>query len=434
VLCGVALPLAWAAAPAQATTQTFPYTDGEQMFVVPADVFGVKIVAIGGTGGAAGSVLGGEGAQVNGNFSVIPGHTLYIEVGGNGESEAEGGAGGFNGGGNGGGGGGGASDVRTSPRSTSLTVEDTRLIVAGGGGGAGASGGESGGAGGKAGENGGEATYPGGGKGTQTEGGEGVFGCVNSSGNGQLGLGGAGGYAGESTGPGGGGGGGLYGGAGGAGSCILGSSGGGGGSSLTDGLLTWTSAAPKVEITYYPPPSVSISSPENGATYQQGQAVSAIYSCTAGAGTTLKSCAGPVANGATFDTSTTGPHTFTVTGEDVEYGKAAQSVTYSVAAPPAPPTPTPPTPTPPIPNTVLGSHPKKTIKTKKKKVKVKFSFSSDVAGATFKCKLDQGAFAPCTSPKTYKVKLGKHTFSVEAVSGATDQTPATFSFKVKKKS
>ena len=54
---------------------------------------------------------------------------------------------------------------------------------------------------------------------------------------------------------------------------------------------------------------------------------------------------------------------------------------------------------------------------------------------SFECKLDKGAFAPCTSPKTYKVKPGKHTFSVEALSAAgTDPTPATFSFKVKKKS
>jgi hypothetical protein len=94
------------------------------------------------------------------------------------------------------------------------------------------------------------------------------------------------------------------------------------------------------------------------------------------------------------------------------------------------PPPSPPT----VGNTVLGSHPKKTIKTRKKKVKVKFSFSSNVAGATFKCKLDKGSFALCTSPKTYKVKLGSHTFSVKAVTaGGTDPTPAKFSFKVKKK-
>jgi hypothetical protein len=46
---------------------------------------------------------------------------------------------------------------------------------------------------------------------------------------------------------------------------------------------------------------------------------------------------------------------------------------------------------------------------------------------------DKGAFAPCASPKSYKVKPGKHTFSVEAVNAAgADPTPATFSFKVTK--
>ena len=101
---------------------------------------------------------------------------------------------------------------------------------------------------------------------------------------------------------------------------------------------------------------------------------------------------------------------------------------------PTPPGPSGPTPSAAVPDTTLGSHPKKTVKTSKSKAKVKFSFSSDVAGATFQCKLDKGAFAPCTSPKTYKVKPGRHTFSVEAVApGGTDATPATFSFKVKKK-
>jgi len=96
--------------------------------------------------------------------------------------------------------------------------------------------------------------------------------------------------------------------------------------------------------------------------------------------------------------------------------------------------------TPPVepvakaPNTKLGAHPAKVVKTKKSKAKVKFKFSSDVTGATFKCKLDKGSFKPCTSPKTYKVKPGKHKFSVEALSGGlVDSTPATFRFKVVRK-
>jgi len=320
-------------------------------------------------------------------------------------------------------------------------------------------------------------------------------------GNGELGVGGDGGYSGVVTGPGGGGGGGLYGGGGGGGACFIGSSGGGGGSSLSEGLTALTSLPPKVEITYYNPPTATITTPENGASYTQGKVVNASYSCEEGEGTFLFSCEGPVGSGTPFDTSTPGTHEFTVTAEDVEGGKGSKTVHYTVVPPPSVAIGTPadaatytqgqavsasyvcaaaggatlkscggsvangaPIDTTtlgqhtftvsaedslggktsrtatytvlalPPPNTVLGSHPKKTIKTKKKKVKVKFSFSSDVAGATFKCKLDKAAFEPCTSPKTYKVKLGKHTFSVEAVSGATDQTPATFSFKVKKKS
>lgn len=95
-------------------------------------------------------------------------------------------------------------------------------------------------------------------------------------------------------------------------------------------------------------------------------------------------------------------------------------------------TPPPPPPPPaPVPNTKLGVHPGPRVTTKQAKLKVKFTFSSDVAGATFQCKLDKGSYKPCKSPKTYKVKPGKHKFSVRAVApGGTDATPATYKFKV----
>lgn len=106
--------------------------------------------------------------------------------------------------------------------------------------------------------------------------------------------------------------------------------------------------------------------------------------------------------------------------EDTDGARASQTVTYKVVSGP--------------PNTILRTHPKKTVKTERKKAKVKSSFSASVAGAKFKCKLDRRAFAPCTSPKTYKVGLGKHTFSVEALAGGkADPTPAKFGFKVKRR-
>lgn len=91
----------------------------------------------------------------------------------------------------------------------------------------------------------------------------------------------------------------------------------------------------------------------------------------------------------------------------------------------------PPPPPLPVPDTKIGIHPGAKVFTQKAKLKVKIGFSSDVAGATFECKLDKGPYKPCRSPKSFKVKPGKHKFTVRAVApGGTDATPATVRFKV----
>ncbi len=239
-----------------ATTQTFAYTGAEQTFTVPAGVFVVQVLAIGGHGGSAGA-SGGAGAQVSGDLSVTPGETLYVEVGGNGAT----GSGGWNGGGKASGsagGGGGASDVRTSPFTIGLSPDD-RIIVAGGGGGSGVRGQVGAGAGGAAGQPGGFIEVDNGGSGgTQSGGGAGgTAGCETGQ-AGQLGAGGAGASYIDA---GGGGGGGYYGGGGGGAGCSSGGGGGGGGSSLTPesgtaGLAT-PSAEPQVQISYTKPPAVT---------------------------------------------------------------------------------------------------------------------------------------------------------------------------------
>ncbi len=186
-------------------------------------------------------------------------------------------------------------------------------------------------------------------------------------------------------------------------------------------------ASEEVSYTVLGPPTISIVTPADGATYTQGHAVTASYSCAQAGGTGLSSCAGTVANDAALDTNTVGAHAFAVTAEDVIGAKVTKEVHYTVA-------PKPDVIVDAFANTTLDSHPKGKLKVNRK-AKVSFRFSSTAAGATFKCKLDGGGYAGCSSPKAYEVKPGKHTFSVKAVGGfGPDPTPATFSFKVVKKS
>jgi hypothetical protein len=79
--------------------------------------------------------------------------------------------------------------------------------------------------------------------------------------------------------------------------------------------------------------------PVEGAKYYQNQPVTADYKCddeTGGSG--IKSCVGPVADGAAIDTSTLGTKTFTVNAEDNAGNESRLTHTYSVvSSSPAPP-------------------------------------------------------------------------------------------------
>jgi DNA-binding beta-propeller fold protein YncE len=86
--------------------------------------------------------------------------------------------------------------------------------------------------------------------------------------------------------------------------------------------------------------------------------------------------------------------------------------------------------------TTLETPPKTKLESSKissAKRKATFKFSSNEAGSTFKCKLDQRGFKKCDSPKTYRhLDKGRHTFKVKAKnsSGGVDPSPAKKKFKI----
>jgi hypothetical protein len=233
----------------------------------------VTISAVGAAGGGA-SVASGRGASITDTFTVTPGQILYVEVGGVGvgvgvgtdppaPSFNGGGAGGARGAeGSNGAAGGGATDVRTTNRAATGTL-DTRLIVAAGGGGAGGGDAGNGEAGGDAGADGGGSH--GGGGATQVEGGT-SYGVPTAA----FGVGGDGDSNGEGAG-GGGGGGGYFGGGGGSSGSVDPTAGpthppgygGGGGSSYSGAgaMPILSSASASVTITPGPIGPAAVTSP-----------------------------------------------------------------------------------------------------------------------------------------------------------------------------
>ena len=78
-------------------------------------------------------------------------------------------------------------------------------------------------------------------------------------------------------------------------------------------------------------PIVTLTTPSDGAIYAQGAVVSAAYSCADNpGGSGLASCVGTVMNGAAIDTSTSGAHSFTVTGTDNATNTASVIHHYAV--------------------------------------------------------------------------------------------------------
>ncbi|MDX6450512.1 MAG: tripartite motif-containing protein 71 [Gaiellaceae bacterium] len=187
-----------------------------------------------------------------------------------------------------------------------------------------------------------------------------------------------------------------------------------------------------VNAAFSGPPSATVTTPADGASYASGSTVNASYSCSPGAnGGALKAgaagCSGPVANGSPIDTATVGSHAFAVTATDTDGQTATTTVHYTVtAAPPGPPaTPPPGSPaTPPGPPSVTVTTPASgAIYPFASVVNASYSCSPGANGGVLK-----PGTAGCSAPVANgspidTVAYGDHAFTVTATD--TDGQTAT---------
>ncbi|HEX6651583.1 MAG TPA: discoidin domain-containing protein, partial [Thermoleophilaceae bacterium] len=142
-------------------------------------------------------------------------------------------------------------------------------------------------------------------------------------------------------------------------------------------------------------------------------------------------------NAASVTRSSAGLAVTTFTARDARYVRLAADTRatpygisfwdFRVYAPTG--TPPPPDTTPPDTTIDPSSGPTGTTTS----TSASFSFSSTEPGSTFECRLDNGAWGACTSPKSYSgLSASGHTFDVRATDAAanTDPTPATRTWTV----
>jgi hypothetical protein len=169
--------------------------------------------------------------------------------------------------------------------------------------------------------------------------------------------------------------------------------------------------APETTISSGPSGTTTSTSASLGFSSSESQST---YRCSLDSGT-WSACTSPKS----YSGLATGTHIFSVQATDAagnaDASPATRSWTVQAEALPADTT---------APDTAISSGPSGTVTA----TTATLGFSSSESGSTYHCSLDSGAWAVCTSPKTYSaLATGPHAFSVKATdaAGNTDASPAT---------
>lgn len=160
------------------------------------------------------------------------------------------------------------------------------------------------------------------------------------------------------------------------------------------------------------PPTVSLTSPAEGAVYERGEAIAADYAC-AGYDFAVTSCAGTVPDGAAVNTSTLGQKAFSVTATDTAGRTATVTHRYTVVDATAP-----------------------TVSITSPAANATFPQGATVL-ADYACADESGGsgVASCSGPVADgaaldTATLGTHDFTVIATDNAGNSTPVTRSYRV----
>ena len=179
----------------------------------------------------------------------------------------------------------------------------------------------------------------------------------------------------------------------------------------TDQTLTTTGTPPP------PPPDTQITSAPPARTASTGLNIAFTASPAAGSSFECRLDAGTWSDCTTPYTGTAseGPHTFAVRATNGKPDLTPATTTWTVDLTP--------------PDTVIRTGPTSPTSSSS----ATFAFTASELPSTFECRLDGGAWAPCTSPyPVTNIAPGQHRFEVRASDGAgwTDATPASYDWIV----